>query len=335
MSGETILIIDDSREIVTHLAEHVLPMFGYETAYAFDGREGLAYIREHKPDLVMLDFNLPELNGLDVLQQMAQESLSTPVVLMTAYGSELSAIESFRLGAKDYIIKPFTIDEVVGTIDRALVETRLLHDKAELAEQLRRAKVELARQGNQMNTLSTIGKAVTSLLNVEKVLSRVLEAAIDLTHADESRIWLKESDQAALRAYSSSDAESKSDPWPQDTPVEEVLQKGQALRLAEFAGDGVEIRPGESVRAVLFVPLKLRGITIGVLGVHALKRALNFSNQDELLLSILADYAAIALENARVYQAADQALTFHVEELNTLNEITRTITSSPGAMVNV
>jgi two-component system NtrC family sensor kinase len=110
------------------------------------------------------------MTGLDVLQQMAQESISTPVVLMTAYGSELSAIESFRLGAKDYIIKPFTTDEIVSTIDRALVEVRLLNDKKELAEQMRRLKVELSRQTGEMNTLSNIGQAITSLLSVDKVL---------------------------------------------------------------------------------------------------------------------------------------------------------------------
>jgi two-component system NtrC family sensor kinase len=145
MSGEKILIIDDSREIVKHLTEYVLPTFGYETLYAFDGQKGLQLIREEEPDLVMLDLHLPEMTGTDVLQEMAQDSISTPVVLMTGYGSEQSAIDAFRLGAKDYIIKPFTVDEITEAIDRALVETRLLHDKEELAEQLRRAKVELSR----------------------------------------------------------------------------------------------------------------------------------------------------------------------------------------------
>lgn len=176
MSGETILIIDDSKEIVKHLTEYILPVNGYKTLHAFDGRTGLQLIREKKPDLVMLDLHLPEMTGTDVLQQMTQESLSTPVVLMTGYGSEQSAIDAFRLGAKDYIIKPFTVDEITETIDRALVETRLLHDKEELAEQLRRTKVELSRQAHEMETLSNIGKAITSLLSVDKVLERVTEA---------------------------------------------------------------------------------------------------------------------------------------------------------------
>lgn len=78
MSGEFILIIDDSREIVKHLTETVLPTFGYRTLHAYDGQTGLELIREKDPDLVMLDYNLPQMTGLDVLQQMAQESLKTP-----------------------------------------------------------------------------------------------------------------------------------------------------------------------------------------------------------------------------------------------------------------
>ncbi len=331
MSGERILIIDDSKEIVNHLTKHLLPTFGYTSLHAFDGQTGLQLIREKKPDLVMLDFNLPEMTGIEVLQQMAQESINTPVVLMTGYGSELSAIEAFRLGAKDYIIKPFTVDEIVETIDRALVETRLHHDKEELAEQVRRVKVEMTRQSNEMKTLSNIGKAITSLLSVDKILERVLEAATDLTDAEECTIWLADEDIKVLQAYGSNQNGDETELTT--IPIEgsqmgEVMQTGQPYRHSEFADQGIKIKEDYYVRAVLFVPLKLRGVTLGVLGVSNIDAFRSFSKRDEFLLGFLADYAAIAFENARVFQAADQALTAGLDELNTLIEITRTITSS-------
>ena len=332
MSDEFILIIDDSREIVKHLTETVLPSFGYRTMYAYDGQSGLESIRENEPDLVMLDFNLPQMTGLDVLQQMAQESIKTPVVLMTGYGSELSAIEAFRLGAKDYIIKPFTVEEIVETIDRALVETRLLHDKAELAEQIRRLKVEMSRQNNEMRTLSNIGKAITSLLSVDEVLLRVLEAATYLTNAEDSTIWLPNEEGTHLRPY---ERQTTNQTWDKsnilpltDSLAGEVMESGLPLRKSTMSGEGIKIRSGCYAHAVLYVPLQLRGINLGVLGVsnHSAYRA--FSKQDEFLLAFLGDFAAIALENARVFQAADQALTARLEELNTLIHITQTITSS-------
>jgi GAF domain-containing protein/CheY-like chemotaxis protein len=331
MSGERILIIDDSREIVKHLTEHVLPTFEYNTLHAFDGQTGLAYIREKKPDLVMLDFNLPEMTGIDVLQQMAKESISTPVILMTGYGSELSAIEAFRLGAKDYLIKPFTVDEVIDTIERALVETRLLHDKTELAEQLRRAKVEMSRQTHEMNTLSNIGKAITSLLSVDDVLERVLEAATYLTNAEESHIWLSNESGSELHMYETPGPGVPPAEWfpiDPDSYVGQVMISGHPLRKSEFSSKGLSVKAGYAANSILYVPLKLRGLTLGVLGVSNRVTYRAFSKRDEFLLAFLGDYAAIALENARVFQAADKALARRVKELNTLIDITRAINST-------
>lgn len=332
MSSECILVIDDSREIVKHLTETVLAAFGYRTIHAYDGATGLELIREKEPDLVMLDFNLPKMTGLDVLQTMAQESIKTPVVLMTGYGSEQSAIEAFRLGVKDYLIKPFTVDEIVETIDRALVETRLLHDKADMAEQIRRLKSEMSRQSNEMRTLSNIGKAITTLLSVDEVLQRVLEAATYLTNSEESTIWLPDDEGKHLRPYDRQHSilsNSKAPILPlADSPAGQVMQSGRPLRQSAVSGEKMKVKTGYFARAVLYVPLQLRGINLGVLGVSNRSAYRSFSKQDEFLLSFLADYAAISLENARVFQAADQALTNRLDELNTLIHITQTITAS-------
>ncbi|MCA9930374.1 MAG: GAF domain-containing protein, partial [Anaerolineales bacterium] len=107
-----------------------------------------------------------------------------------------------------------------------------------------------------------------------------------------------------------------------------VMRTGRPLRQSIFSGQGIKLKTDDFARSVLCVPLKLRGMTVGVLSVSNLTAMRSFSKQDEFLLAFLADYAAIALENARVFQAADQALAARLEELNTLIEITRTITSS-------
>lgn len=331
MSIESILIIDDSKEIVAYLGEHVLPSLGYKTLVAHNGRSGLQMIRKHKPDLIMLDYNLPEMTGIDVLQEMAQDSISIPVILMTGYGSELAAIEAFRLGIKDYLIKPFTVDEVTETIERALTERRLLQGQEEMAEQLRRLKVEMSRQTQQMKTLFRIGKAITSLLSVDQVLERVLEAATFLTNAEESAIWLPEKMGNRMKFYGgakgSSNKAEKTLP-ARYSQLHEVLETGQAVRDALFTGSGIEIAEGHFARAVIHLPLKLRGQTVGILTVSNQAAPRAFSKRDEFLLSFLADYATIALENAQVYQEADQALARRLKELHTLIEITRTVTSS-------
>ncbi len=332
MSGETILVIDDSVEMIKHLTEYILPAFDYKTISAPDGQSGLTLIREQHPDLIMLDYNLPRMTGIDVLQQMAQESLITPVILMTGYGSELSAIEAFRLGAKDYLIKPFTVDEVVDTISRALIEMRLLHDKEALAEEARRLRVELDRHTQEMRTLSTIGKAVTSLLSVEKIMKLVMDAVIDLTEGEQCMMWIPDEGEELMRAYVC--AKNGKPELYQDKVsvhgllVEEVIQSGQPVRRSEFTGDGVKLFDNSWARAVLCTPLKLGGATLGALSVINKTAVRRFSKRHEFLLSFLSDYTAIALKNASIMHTADNALAAEIEKLNTLVEVTRAITST-------
>ena len=329
MSGERILIIDDSIFIVDQLAERILPTFGYETFVAYDGRSGLQLIREEQPDLIMMDLDLPDMTGLEIMQQMVQESIHIPVIFVTGYGSEQNAIAAFRLGARDYIIKPFTIDEITEAVARALVEPRLHDDKNKLAEEVRHVKVELSRQNQEMNTLFNIGKALTSLLSVDQVLERVLEASAYLTEAEESTIWMADAENGWLYPYQSQEQPIRHPKLSQDSSlVGQVMQNGRPLRQSDFHDAGLKIGDELYACAVLLVPLKLRGVTMGVLGVSNQTTNRSFSQRDEFLLSFLADYAAIALENAQVFQAADQALVASVAELNQLINITRTLTSS-------
>ncbi|MDX1663714.1 MAG: GAF domain-containing protein [Candidatus Promineifilaceae bacterium] len=331
MSGELVLIIDDSREIAKHLAEYLLPNMGYEAITAFTGRQGLKKLRDRTPDLVMLDLNLPEMTGLDVLQAMAKEGIDTPVILMTGYGSEKSAIEAFRLGIKDYLVKPFTLDEVSDTVERAMLELRMRQDKEQLTERLGRTEGEMRRQVQEMRTLFAMGKELAPLLNREQVLNQALQSVLKLTSAERATIWLPGPNDEVLHAYTRST-------WEQDgsipdlpihsSQVGEIYRTGTILRDAVFSGSGVKIDTDYLARAVLYVPLSLRGKIVGVLGVsnHEAPRA--FSARDELLLSALADYIAIALGNARAYQSAGKALAQRTAAYNSLLRVTRTINSS-------
>ncbi|VAW29975.1 hypothetical protein MNBD_CHLOROFLEXI01-5032, partial [hydrothermal vent metagenome] len=199
-------------------------------------------------------------------------------------------------------------------------------------EQIRRLKVELSRQTNEMQTLSKIGKAITTLLSVDEVLQRVLETATYLTDSEESTIWLPDDEGKHLRPYDRQHSILSSNKAPTlpltDSQAGQVMQSGRPLRQSAISGEKMKVKTGYFARAVLYVPLQLRGINLGVLGVSNRSAYRVFSEQDEFLLTFLADYAAIALENARVFQATDQALANRLEELNTLIHITQTITAS-------
>jgi len=113
-----ILVIDDEREIVK-LVRAYLEQSGFKVVSAADGQEGLTVFRHEKPDLVVLDLNLPRIDGLDVCRAIRRES-DTPVIMLTARVEEQDRLIGLELGADDYIVKPFSPREVVARVRTVL-----------------------------------------------------------------------------------------------------------------------------------------------------------------------------------------------------------------------
>ncbi len=135
MEHETILIVDDNYDAV-EILKQILASMNYETITAFHGKSGLQIAAERHPDLIFLDMNMPVMDGLEMLTALRRTDCASPVIFMTAYGSEQIAIDAFRLGVRDYLNKPFTKDEVKLAIDRALRETRLVRERETLNRSL-------------------------------------------------------------------------------------------------------------------------------------------------------------------------------------------------------
>jgi DNA-binding response OmpR family regulator len=131
-----VLIIEDRRENIVHIANNILKPEGWEVITARDGELGLQKAFEEKPDLIITDLKLPRMHGLDVLEELHKRGLHIPTIVMTFHGSEETAIRAFRLGAADYLIKPFEIEEMLTAIDRAL--------KAGMAGQTSPAQIDAA-----------------------------------------------------------------------------------------------------------------------------------------------------------------------------------------------
>src|SRR5205807_4680504 len=119
------------------------------------------------------------------LEALRRESLNVPVILMTFHGSEEIAVEVFRLGVRDYVKKPYTPEEMLAAIEASLTETRLRKEKEALTSRLLNANRELNNRIKELNTLYSIGKSVTAVLNPAQLLSRIVEAATSVTKAEQ------------------------------------------------------------------------------------------------------------------------------------------------------
>jgi diguanylate cyclase (GGDEF)-like protein/PAS domain S-box-containing protein len=306
MSGETILVVDDNRQIADFLAGKILRNMGYETLIAYNGKTALDVIRVRRVSLMLLDLNLPDTTGLDLLRKLNAEGHNVPTILITAHGSEEIAVDAFRLGVQDYLNKPVDPDLLSKAIARALTEHRLRKEKDILTFQLK-------DQISWLTVLSKIGQSVTSTLELDEVLRRIVEAGVLLTKAEEGFLALLDSDtgQIYLRAVKNIDqSRSKTMRLPvSDSLVGSVITKGMPLRISQVDENSpLKVSTGFLVHSLLHVPIFSKGVTIGVLSVDNHSARQSFKEIDEALLTSLADYAAVAIENASLYQQAQQEI---------------------------
>lgn len=123
MKPGKILAIDDEKNIL-HLIRNEFSEEGFEVTTALSGEEGLEILEKQKFDLVFLDLKLPKINGIETLKRIKQKTSSTEVIMITGHGEVKSAVESIKLGARDYITKPFKLDELLFLARQVLEDNR-------------------------------------------------------------------------------------------------------------------------------------------------------------------------------------------------------------------
>lgn len=125
MNATTILLVEDDVRIAGEL-RRVLEAEGWSVVLAGSAEAGLAQAADKKCDLVLTDFRLPGASGTELLKRLHSEHPRLPVILMTAHGTAETAIEATKLGAYDYLLKPFEIPDLLATVKKALTNSRLM-----------------------------------------------------------------------------------------------------------------------------------------------------------------------------------------------------------------
>src|ERR1700689_2024404 len=162
--SETILIVDDEANLRQTLAE-ILRKRGYTIQEAADGTTAVALLRESVPDLIFTDWKMPEMGGEELLHYVRNSPrlAGLPVIVITAFGSSHSAIEAVRLGAYDFITKPFDLEEIALTAKRALPHASLDRELTLLRSQVSNGNVPgagrlIGSSGAMMEVFKMVGK---------------------------------------------------------------------------------------------------------------------------------------------------------------------------------
>lgn len=131
-----VLVVDDEVDIREGL-EMLLTSEGYAVDLAQNGTEGLHRMENRGYDLVLLDLMMPDMSGMEVLQEVRKRDRETPIFLITAYGSVEAAVSALKLGANDYFSKPWDNDKLVIEIDRMIAKRRLEYENTHLKRTLK------------------------------------------------------------------------------------------------------------------------------------------------------------------------------------------------------
>jgi two-component system NtrC family sensor kinase len=300
--------VDDDPEVRELLKDQILDRSKWEVHEAGDGQTGLDRVRSIMPDLIILDLVMPGLSGSDFLVALKQQGFNGPVIVSTKKGSEMSAIDAFRLGATDFFTKPIREAEVLRIIDQSMGEVQLRRERRELTAKLQTSNQQLEARLKELTTLSQIGRNVTTVFDLDTLFNRILEAAVFMTEADHaSLILLDESTNRLIlrqgRNLSLVMQEKIGEPL-NDELASLVMRSHEPFAAA---GDGLKrFKVLGELNATIYAPLLLKDKAIGVLTVGNHRKRKAFDEHLTKVMGILADYGAIAIANARLFNALEQ-----------------------------
>lgn len=205
----TILLVEDEATVRETLALN-LRAEGYTVTEAADGAVGLRLAREQNPDLIILDLMLPELDGLSVCRLLRRDS-NVPIIMLTARGTEMDKIAGLETGADDYVVKPFSLGELLARVRAALrrvradpsraVPTRLQADTLVLDLLARRAMLgtnEIKLTQREFDLLAELMRNQGAVLSRDLLLNRVwgYDYVGDSHTVDVHIRWLREKIEA-------------------------------------------------------------------------------------------------------------------------------------------
>jgi signal transduction histidine kinase/DNA-binding response OmpR family regulator len=309
MTGESILIVDDEPEVLDICAK-ILELDGYKAKGVPNGHKAIEAVRQEEFDLVLADIKMPGLDGLETVQAIREIDPNIAGIIMTGYGTMETAIEALRLGMEDFIVKPFSPEQLGEVVTSALGKRRLQRENVRL-----RALIPLYE----------LSEAFLSVTNLQELLDQIVHVSREETGADRASLMLLSGAGETLTLQAAIGL-------PKDvvkgTTVKlgegisgHVAQQREPLVLDGGAPPSKELRKlmkQDEISSAICIPMMVRDEFIGVLNLSKLGGdAHPFTQSDVELTSVLAGQAAIAVKNANLFEEIQQAYT----ELKKLDEL--------------
>lgn len=297
MSSDGVILVVDDDAVSRHVLTQTLDRAGLKTVALPDGDAAIAWLREQRPALMLLDLLMPDPDGYEVLRVVRDElRLSElPIVVLTGLDSDDDIRRIFASGADDYIHKPFRSAELVSRIRGQL----RMRDYVE--------KLSQREHGAQM--VLELTQALASSLDIRDILFTVVERLAQVAKVDRCSIVLAGDERVGFVVATSDDQQLRDLPislekYPE---IRKVLSTGKNLVIADASEHPLldVVRREEtplSFASLALVPILHEGRTLGVMFLRSREKGATIQNDLELV-TIVANATAIALRNARILQS--------------------------------
>ena len=334
MTQEKILLILKDPQLGQLLERSALKPAGYEVETVADKSCAIKALEVSKPDLIIIGDPLDGGNAIELGADLLNHDPLTPVLLLASQHTDELVRQALRAGFYDYLTPPMRPAEVIQSLQAAQQRRQNLREWT-LVESRQSAK-SIQKRLDGLETLQAIGNQITSSLDLDQVLTAVVNAAVELTGAEEGSLLLYDKDGGNLymRAERNIQAEvARTFRLPiHDSLAGQVMRTGEPVCLNK--DQPFKILTNYLVYALIFVPLIIQERVIGILGIANRQHGHTLSEEHITLLSALAGYAAIAIENARSFEQAESEHR-KLETLLTNTEEGIIITDVEGRLVLV
>ncbi len=298
-----LLVLDESQTL--QLLDRALRSANYATAIVHD-KAGLdRALQEFSPAMIVLGEKLADAGGIPLAEDLLERFPTLPILLFAERDSLQLVKEALRVGVIGYVYPPLKIGDIVGVIQSSLKRAHRTGDW--VRREVKRTTASLEKRVSELETMVKLGRNIIGSLDLDSVLSNVVSAAVELTGAEAGMLLMLDDsgEQLYLQAGHNlpKDVLNSFHLPVSDSIVGEVVRESKRIVLNEASPR--EIAEGYAVRSLICVPLRLQDRPVGALCVDNRQQQQPFSDHHALLVSVLADYAAIAMENARLYQLSE------------------------------
>lgn len=286
------VLVADDEKVIREILSDFLTMEGYVVRTVEDGHQALQELEQRAYNLLVTDLKMPRMGGIELLEEINRRGLDVLTVIMTGFGTVETAIEAMKKGAYDYILKPFKVEEVIHTVQRGIEKQRLQQENIQLKEAL---------------SIYKMTEALNKTLSLDNVLEIITSTILKESRADVTLLLLlnKNTNQFEVNLRRSINIDNYGKE-PEDLNLVEILEHCQEDRPVLYHGQRASrffmTPPSQNLVSFMSVPLKIRMKTVGMLNVYSYTRGQKFNEGQRKMLSILADRASSAIDNARLFQ---------------------------------